>query len=178
MTVALGYFAGTVGDDLGGRLHDKTHARLDLPGWHGPDLLGLLSTLSLTAPVLTFASYMLVAIPIGLGMVTFMSVNNAVIMSAVPGNLRGFASAMLETTRQEGHMFAVPLLSSMITLQSPAWTLTALADPALDLTAFHINGCMVVGCIAPIALAFAFVLGGPEAGGKFRCATPAGLADS
>ena len=68
---------------LGGWLHDKPHAR-----WIRPLGMGLICfgffTLSLTAPVLTFATYMLVAIPIGIGMGTFMSVNNTVIMSAVP----------------------------------------------------------------------------------------------
>lgn len=159
---------------LGGWLHDKTHARWIRPVGMGLICLGFF-TLSLTTPVLTFASYMLVAILIGLGMGTFMSVNNAVIMSAVPGNLRGFASGMLETTRQGGHMFAVPLLSSIMTGVA-GMTLTAQADPALYIRGFQ-AACMVVGCIALIALAFAFVPEGRKQG-KFRRATPVGLADS
>ena len=68
------------------------------PGWYGIDLLGFF-TISLTAPRRALrGTYMLVAIPIGLGMGTFMSVNNTVMMSAVPGHLRGFAAGMLETT--------------------------------------------------------------------------------
>jgi MFS family permease len=92
-------------------------------------------TLAVAAPVLTFGSYMLVAVPIGLGMGTFMSVNNTVVMSAVPGNLRGFASGMLETTRQGGHMFAVPLVSSMMTGVAGV-ALTAHADPGLYIRGF------------------------------------------
>jgi MFS family permease len=125
--------------------------------------------------VLTFATYMLVAMPIGLGMGTFMSVNNTVIMSAVPGNLRGFASGMLETTRQGGHMLAVPLVSSIMTGVAGV-TLTAQADPTLYIRGFQ-AACMVVGCIALIALALAFV---PEdfMPGKFKGAVPGRLADS
>jgi EmrB/QacA subfamily drug resistance transporter len=159
---------------LGGWLHDQTHARWIRPVGMGIICLGFF-TLGLTAPVLTFASYMLVAIPIGLGMGLYMSVNNTVIMSAVPSNLRGFASGMLETTRQGGHMFAVPLVSSIMTGVAGV-TLTAQADPALYVRGFQ-AACMVVGCIGLIALALAFV---PEnrKQGKFRGVTSAGLADS
>jgi EmrB/QacA subfamily drug resistance transporter len=139
---------------LAGWLHDKTRAR-----WIRPVGMGLICfgffTLSLTAPVLTFGTYMLVAIPIGLGMGTFMSVNNTVIMSAVPGSLRGFASGMLETTRQGGHMFAVPLVSGIMTGVTGA-TLTATTEPALYVHGFR-AACMVVGCIALLAMACAFL---------------------
>jgi EmrB/QacA subfamily drug resistance transporter len=139
---------------LGGWLHDKTQAR-----WIRPLGMGLICfgffTLSLTAPVLTFTAYMLVAIPIGIGMGTFMSVNNTVIMSAVPSNLRGFASGMLETTRQGGHMFAVPLVS-VIMAGAAGGSLTAQTDPALYIRGFQV-ACMVVGCIGLLAVACAFI---------------------
>jgi MFS family permease len=159
---------------LGGWLHDTTQARWIRPVGMGMICLGFF-TLGLAAPVLTFTGYMLVAIPIGLGMGTFMSVNNTVIMSAVPSHLRGFASGTLETTRQGGHMFAVPLVSSIMTGVAGV-TLTAQADPALYVRGFQ-AASMVVGCIGLIALALAFV---PESRkhGKFRRATPAGLTDS
>jgi hypothetical protein len=159
---------------LGGWLHDRTHALWIRPVGMGMICLGFF-ILGLTAPVLTFATYMLVAIPIGLGMGTFMSVNNTVIMSAVPGNLRGFASGMLETTRQGGHMVAVPLMSSIMTGVAGT-TLTAQADPVLYIRGFQ-TACMVVGCIGLVALAFAFVPEGRHVG-KFRRASSVGLADS
>jgi MFS family permease len=139
---------------LGGWLHDKTHAR-----WIRPVGMGLICfgffALSLTAPMLTFTTYMLVAVPIGIGMGTFMSVNNTVIMSAVPANLRGFAAGMLETTRQGGHMFAIPLVS-VIMAGVAGGALTAQTDPALYIRGFQ-AACMVVGCIALIAVACAFI---------------------
>ena len=159
---------------LGGWLHDKTHAPWIRPVGMGLICLGFF-TLSLTAPLLTFATYMLVAIPIGLGMGTFMSVNNTVIMSAVPGNLRGFASGMLETTRQGGHMLAVPLVSSIMTGVAGV-TLTAQADPTLYIRGFQ-AACMVVGCIGLIALALAFVPEGRKSR-QFKRAAPVRLADS
>jgi MFS family permease len=157
---------------LGGWLHDQTQARWIRPVGMGVICLGFF-TLGLTAPVLTFATYMLIALPIGVGMGTFMSVNNTVIMSAVPGNLRGFASGMLETTRQGGHMFAVPLVSGIMAGVTGT-TLTADADPALYIQGFQ-AACMVVGGIGLIAMACAFV---PERcrEGKGCPATPVGLA--
>ena len=157
---------------LGGWLHDKTQARWIRPLGMGLICLGFF-TLSLTAPVLTFATYMLVSIPIGIGMGTFMSVNNTVIMSAVPGSLRGFASGMLETTRQGGHMFAVPLVSGIMTGVAGA-TLTSDTDPTLYILGFQ-TACMVVGCIGLIAGACAFVPEG-HLEGKRSAATPVGLA--
>jgi len=96
-------------------------------------------------------------------------------MSAVSGNLRGFASGMLETTRQGGHMFAVPLVSSIMTGVAGA-TLTAQTDPALYIRGFQ-AACMVVGCIGLIAMAFAFVPEGRYEG-KFKRAAPVRLVDS
>jgi MFS family permease len=139
---------------LGGWLHDRTHAR-----WIRPVGMGLICfgffTLSLTAPLLTFGTYMLVAVPIGIGMGTFMSVNNTVIMSSVPADLRGFASGMLETTRQGGHMFAVPLVSVIMTGVAGA-TLTAHTDPVLYIRGFQ-AACTVVGCIGLLAVACALI---------------------
>jgi MFS family permease len=147
-------FYNVVTSYLGGWLHDRTHAR-----WIRPVGMGLICfgffALSLTAPVLTFTTYMLVAVPIGIGMGTFMSVNNTVIMSAVPSDLRGFASGMLETTRQGGHMLAVPLVS-VIMASVAGGALTSQTDPALYVRGFQ-AACTVVGCIALIAVACAFI---------------------
>jgi hypothetical protein len=152
---------------LGGWLHDKMHARWIRPVGMGLICLGFF-ILSLTAPKLTFVTYMMVAIPIGVGMGTFMSVNNTVIMSAVPGSLRGFAAGMLETTRQGGHMFAVPLMSAIMTGVAGA-TLTAETDPALYIRGFQ-AACLVVGCIGLIAIACTFVSESPREG-KFTSMT-------
>jgi EmrB/QacA subfamily drug resistance transporter len=157
---------------LAGWLYDKSQARWVRPVGMGLICFGFFS-LSLTAPVLTFATYMLISIPIGIGMGTYMSVNNTVIMSAVPGSLRGFASGMLETTRQAGHMFAVPLVSGIMTGVAGA-TLTSDTEAAVYIRGFQ-AACMVVGCIGLIALACAFV---PESHrqGKRSPTTLVGLA--
>jgi MFS family permease len=157
---------------LGGWLHDRTHARWLRPIGMGLICLGFF-TLSLTAPVLTFATYMLIAIPIGVGMGIFMSVNNTVIMSSVPSSLRGFASGMLETTRQGGHMFAVPLVSGIMTAVTGGM-LRAQTDSALYVQGFQ-AACMVVGCIGLVAIACALIPDhGPQRWSKE--VTPAGLA--
>ena len=156
---------------LGGWLYDKTHSRWIRPVGMSLICLGFF-TLSLTAPVLAFTPYMLIAAPIGLGMGIFFSVNNTVIMSAVPTSLRGFASGMLETTRQAGHMFAVPLVSSIMTAVTGA-TLTAQTAPALYVQGFQ-AACLVVGCIGLVAVGCAFV---PERGkeGAFQKGSRANL---
>ena len=59
--------------------------------------------------MLTFATYILNAIPINAGMSTFMSVNNMVLISAVPGNVCGFAS--------DRHTASVRLAASL----GPEW---------------------------------------------------------
>jgi MFS family permease len=137
-----------------GWLYDKTHSR-----WIRPVGMALICfgffLLSLIAPVLTFTTYMLVSLPIGIGMGTFMSVNNTVIMSSVPASLRGFASGMLETTRQAGHMFAVPLTSGIMTAVTGA-TLTTQTAPILYIQGFQ-AACLVVGCIGLVAVVSAFI---------------------
>jgi MFS family permease len=147
-----------------GWLYDKTHAR-----WLRPVGMSLICggffMLSVMAPLLTFPTYMLIALPIGIGMGIFMSVNNTVIMSAVPAALRGFASGMLETTRQAGHMFAVPLTSGIMTAVTGA-TLTAQTAPDLYIQGFQ-AASLVVGCLALVAVVGAFLpdhqrQGGPK----------------
>jgi hypothetical protein len=44
----------------------------------------------------------------------FMTANNTAIMSALPSDLKGFASGMLETARQMGHTLAVPIVSAVM----------------------------------------------------------------
>jgi MFS family permease len=144
-----------------GWLYDRTHSR-----WIRPVGMALICggffLLGLTAPLLTFTTYMLIALPIGLGMGIFMAVNNTVIMSAVPAPLRGFASGMLETTRQAGHMFAVPLTSAIMTAVTGA-TLTAQTSPGLYIQGFQAS-CLVVGGIALVAVVLAFIPEGRRQG--------------
>jgi MFS transporter, DHA2 family, methylenomycin A resistance protein len=147
---------------LGGWLYDRTHSRWIRPGGMSLICVGFF-TLGLTAPVLAFIPYMVIALPIGIGMGIFFSVNNTVIMSAVPMSLRGFASGMLETTRQAGHMFAVPLVSSLMTAVTGA-TLTVQTAPARYIQGFQ-AACLVVGGIGLVAVACAFV---PEQGKESR----------
>lgn len=49
------------------------------------------------------AGYMMLGCLIGLGMGTYWSINNHVIMDQLEDKYRGFSSGMLETTRQMGH---------------------------------------------------------------------------
>jgi MFS family permease len=162
-------FYNVVTSYASGWLYDKTRSR-----WLRPVGMALICAgffmLSATAPRLTFTSYMLIALPIGIGMGIFMAVNNTVIMSAVPASLRGFAAGMLETTRQAGHMFAVPLTSGIMTAVTGA-TVTAGTPPALYVRGFQ-AACLVVGCIGLVAVVGACIPERERRGAPKEGATP------
>ena len=67
-----------------------------------------------------------VVILLGAGLGVFTAVNNTAVMASVGGDQRGFASGMVETTRQLGHSLGVSVSSGV--LQS---TLAAAAIPEL-----------------------------------------------
>ena len=58
--------------------------------------------------------------PAAVGGAMFQNVNNAVIMGAVPPEHRGFASGMIETTRQVGHTLGATIAASAMGLVIPA----------------------------------------------------------
>jgi hypothetical protein len=58
--------------------------------------------------------------PAALGVAMFQNVNNAVIMNAIPLANRGFASGMIETTRQVGHTLGATIAASALGLVLPA----------------------------------------------------------
>ena len=58
--------------------------------------------------------------PAALGVAMFQNVNNAVIMNSVPLINRGFASGMIETTRQVGHTLGATIAASALGLVLPA----------------------------------------------------------
>ena len=58
--------------------------------------------------------------PASIGTAIFNTINNAVIMNAMPQEHRGFASGMIETTRQVGHTVGVTIAASVVGLIIPA----------------------------------------------------------
>src|SRR5262249_49813675 len=95
---------------------------------------------------------------------------NTAIMTALPDDLKGFASGMLETARQFGHGMAVPVVSAVMTA-------AVLRDtPSVGPAAAHLIGYQHAvllmagscfgGVLAPIAGS------GSRRGGEKRAAAP------
>ena len=59
-------------------------------------------------------------IPISIGSAIFNPVNNATVMSALPLEHRGFASGMLETTRELGHALGATASATALAMVLPA----------------------------------------------------------
>ena len=93
-------------------------------------------------------------LPAYLGGSMFQNVNNAVIMSTVSPEHRGFASGMIETTRQVGHTLGATISASALGLAIPATI--GLLSPAeaqshyiqgLQVSAFVVTGIIVLGAL-------------------------------
>ena len=101
------------------------------------------------------ASFWLIPVlllPATVGSSMFQNVNNAIIMSVVLPEHRGFASGMIETTRQVGHTLGATIAASVIGLVLPA-TIDLLSPGeaqgyyvrGLQVSALVVTGVIVVG---------------------------------
>lgn len=61
----------------------------------------------------------LLMVPISVGTSIFNPINNATVMSSLPGEHRGFASGMLETTRELGHALGATISAAALALALP-----------------------------------------------------------
>ena len=62
----------------------------------------------------------LLLLPISVGTNAFNTVNNATVMSTLPTQHRGFASGMLETTRDLGHALGATISAAVVSIVLPA----------------------------------------------------------
>ena len=96
--------------------------------------------------------------PISVGTNIFNTVNNATVMSTLPTQHRGFASGMLETTRDMGHATGATISSFIMALIVPAGIALMLPGEAraLHLEGFQISALAVVGIMTAGAIIAAF----------------------
>ena len=103
---------------IAGNIHDK----------YSPKLLRTACMLSITVGFVLLALFAakvnfwvlpLLLLPISLGTNVFNTVNNATVMSALPTENRGFASGMLETTRDLGHATGATISSIIMAMVLP-----------------------------------------------------------
>jgi MFS family permease len=100
---------------LGGWLFDRTRAAWIRPGATLTLALGFLGWAT-AALAENYAGVMAAGFVAGLGSGVLLSSNNAVIMASLPGEARGVASGMLETTRHFGHAFGVTIPTAIVAL--------------------------------------------------------------
>ena len=110
-------FMGLFLPTLGGWIHDRYN-----PRWLRPGSLLLIASGFFLAGIFAddIPVYMLpvLLLPIAIGSNLFNSPNNATVMNSLPDN-RGFASGMLETTRQMGHSVGTTVSATVLGLALP-----------------------------------------------------------
>jgi MFS family permease len=129
-------------------------------GWlysrHGTPAIGILSIgaiaiglvlLGRVGAELPYAGLFPVVALLGAGLGIFNSVNNTSVMASVGADQRGFASGMVETTRQLGHSIGVSISSGV--LQT---SLAAAALPALGYRAGFSEAASAMGLVSAIGV--------------------------
>ena len=144
---------------LAGWLYDRK--RTPLLGWITMgSIAGGLIVLGLVGASLSFTILVGIAAMLGAGLGGFTTVNNTAVMSGAPAGKRGFASGMVETTRQLGQSIGVSLSSSIM-----AGSLAGVA--AADLPLAYADGfqraSLAMGIMAGLGL-LAIIL--PHVSGK------------
>jgi MFS family permease len=84
---------------------------------------------------------------LGAGLGVFTAVNNTSVMTSVNGDQRGFASGMVETTRQLGHSLGVSISSGVL-----ATSLAAASVPELGYLDGFAEAATVMGFVATIGV--------------------------
>jgi len=127
---------GLVVPIVAGWYYDRYQPRLMRPISMTLIALGifLMGTFSSSVP---FWLIPLLLAPTSIGSSIFNTINNALIMNSLPNEHRGFASGMIETTRQIGHTLGATVAASALGLALPATI--ALLAPA-ESQDFYIRG--------------------------------------
>ena len=103
---------------IAGMIYDRYN-----PRWLGPVSLMLVAIgvglLGIFASVVPVWGIPILLVPASIGTGLFISPYNALVMNTLPEN-RGFASGMLETTRQMGHTIGTTMAAMILGLSLPA----------------------------------------------------------
>lgn len=160
---------------ISGWLYDRTDSRVLLPG--ALVLLGLAMFLvGLRAGHMTYPHLLVLMAGIGTGMGLFLTANNAAVMGSVPADLRGFASGMIETTRQLGHGLATAAVGGMISAGVAA--ANTAAGPVLLAGAFRSAWWLMAGITtAGVVLCVWHIVARTRPAGPTAAAAPAGDRD-
>ena len=142
---------------IAGSIHDK----------YSPKLLRTCCMLSIAVGFILMAVFAgsvnfwlipLLLLPISFGNNMFNTVNNATVMSALPTEHRGFASGMLETTRDLGHATGATVSSIIMAMVLPTGIAFMLASESQShyMKGFQTASLAVVGIMVTGAIIAAF----------------------
>src|SRR5438105_14498592 len=96
---------------------------------------------------LPYAGLFPVVAVLGAGLGIFTAVNNTGVMTAVSADQRGFASGMVETTRQLGHSLGVSISSGVLQTSLAAATI-----PSLGYREGFSEAATVMGLVAAVGV--------------------------
>lgn len=130
---------------IAGNIHDKYNPKLLRPACMVSIATGFV-LLGLFAGPLSVWFIPFLLFPISLGTNAFNTVNNATVMSTLPVEHRGFASGMLETTRDLGHALGATLSSIVMAMVLPSTIalMTSSESQSFYIKGFQIAALMVV----------------------------------
>ena len=138
---------------IAGNIHDKYSPRLLRTFCMLSIALGFV-LLAVFAAKVNFWLLPLLLLPISFGTNVFNTVNNATVMSGLPTEHRGFASGMLETTRDLGHATGATMSSIIMTMVLPGGIALMVASEAqgfymrgFQTAALAVVGIMVAGAV-------------------------------
>ena len=91
----------------------------------------------------------LLMLPIAIGTSVFNPINNAAVMSSLAVGYRGFASGMLETTREMGHAVGATLSATALAMALPVGILL-LSD--IEAQPFYVQGFQLASMLVVLIL--------------------------
>lgn len=98
---------------LSGWLYDRADSRILLPA--GMLVVGgSIFVMGLFTTALSYPGVLGLSLLLGVGTGLFLTSNNAALMGSVPPEQRGFASGMIETTRQMGHGLGAAMIGLLL----------------------------------------------------------------
>lgn len=138
---------------IAGNIHDKYSPKLLRTFCMLSIAVGFI-LLALFAAKVNFWMLPLLLLPISFGTNIFNTVNNATVMSALPTEHRGFASGMLETTRDLGHATGATISSIIMAMVLPAGIALMITSEAqhfymkgFQTAALAVVGIMITGAV-------------------------------
>jgi MFS family permease len=128
---------------VGGWLYDRSGAPWIRP--FAALVLGTgLAAWALAGFTHSYLNLVLAGVVAGLGSGALLAVNNVVIMSSLPGQFRGVASGMLETTRHFGHALGMTIPTAILAVA----TTSALGNDSRALMDGFVWSCLVMAALA------------------------------